>query len=124
MTTIPLVVLFGISAALGLFMGVQYLRGVRNKPAMVAVHLVLGLIGLEAMASILKHNNAGATAAYAGVGAWAAGLLAAGVFMGFMVPIMAKPKPASVPVLLGIHAAVGALGVGVVFWWAYLVASA
>ena len=117
MAAVSLILLFGIAAALGIFMGIRYLRGTRNKPMLIAIHLLLGVAGLEVMALLLRGAPDGTTLSATTPGKFAAGLLVTALLTGLLVPILAKPKPKTVTATLAVHAGIGTAGVLLLFYW-------
>ena len=57
MNTIPLTLTLMAAVTLGCMMGLNYLRGVRSTPIMIASHLILGVLALEQMAMILAGTS-------------------------------------------------------------------
>ncbi len=112
MTSLPPLLAFTVTAGLGLYMGVQYLLGTRNKPMLIAIHLMSGLAGLEIMAVTVRGLPEGSLAPTAAL------ILAGALLTGLAVPVLAKSRPGSVGVLLGSHAAVAMVGIGVFLLWA------
>lgn len=64
MHALPILGLLSLAVCLGLFMGVQYLRGERRRPVVIGVHILAGLGSLEPMA-VLVREAADATLARA-----------------------------------------------------------
>lgn len=57
MTTIPLTLTLAAAVTLGAILGLNYLKGVRNKPMTIAAHLILGILALEQMAMLLAGSS-------------------------------------------------------------------
>lgn len=121
MAVIPLILLFGITAALGVYMGIRYLRGIRNKPMLIGIHLLLGAAGLEVMALLLRGAPDGTVLPSTTPGLVSAGLIAAALLTGFAVPILAKPMPKSITPTLALHAGIGTAGVLLLFYWVWTI---
>lgn len=115
--TMAAVLLLCLAAALGLFLGLGYFKGQRNKPVLVGVHLLLGIGGTEAL--LLTHRSiSGDEAATGGTGALPAlGLLAAAIFMGFVAPMIGRNARPAGTMALATHAVLAACGVGLTLFW-------
>jgi tryptophan-rich sensory protein len=112
MTKLPVALLLTAAVALGLTLGVLYLRGVR-KPGLVAVHVLLGLAALETMMLVVRSTRASTTAAMV-----AAGFLAWSAFSGLIRPMIADRNKRHGEGLLITHAAAGLTGFVVFLIWA------
>ena len=92
----PVLLVLGSTAALGLWMGWNYLKGVRNSAMVAGIHLLLGVSGLEVLAILLSGAPDGSRAATSTLGPVAAVMLGGAMMTGLFVPIIAKPKPAAI----------------------------
>ena len=54
MLAIPIVLLVSATVAIGLYMGLRYLRRARNPPTLIGVHFLLGAASLEPMLIVLR----------------------------------------------------------------------
>jgi hypothetical protein len=117
MPTWPAIVVFGSTVAIGLYMGLQYLKGVRNNRMLVGVHVLIGVAGLEVFALLLRGAPDGTHLAESRTGPAAALLLAAALFTGFLVPLIAAPRPAATGATLAVHATMGVVAFGVLLLW-------
>ncbi len=118
MTTIPLILLFSATVALGVFLGVQHLRQRRGKPMLIGAHILLGAAGLEAVASLLW---AGAPDSPAhDVGTYAAGMLVAAMFIGLLSPLVGRRSRQTMTIALTTHASIAAAGFVTLLVWASL----
>ncbi|MCP9626666.1 hypothetical protein NML43_06160 [Rhodopseudomonas palustris] len=116
MTATPVLVILSAATALGLYLGLLYLRGER-KQGLVALHLLLGFGGLETLVMLLHGTPDGATAAGSlSFGKVAAGLFAVSAFSGF-IAALARRSPVAANVLLGTHVTVGLAGFVLVLAW-------
>ena len=122
MAMLVVVLLFGTTVMLGGYMAWQYWCGERAKKAMSAVHLLLGAAGLEGLALLLRGAPDGTKAgggmlfgfeagAVAGLG------LALAFLTGLLVPLIARPKPASAGKLIIAHASIATLAFCLLMWW-------
>jgi hypothetical protein len=114
----PAIVLLSLSVALGLFLGLQYLRRVRRKPALIAVHLMLGGAGLEGMAVLLRGTPDGTVIPAGLLGNAAALLLATAMVSGLATPMIGKRSPRKVgSIALATHVGFGAGGFVLFLAW-------
>jgi hypothetical protein len=117
MPTWPAIAVFGTTVAIGLYMGLQYLKGVRNNRMLVGVHVLIGVAGLEVFALLLRGAPDGTHMAESNMGPAAALFLAAALFTGFVVPLIAPAKPGAVGPTLAVHASFGLVAFGVLLLW-------
>jgi hypothetical protein len=117
MPTWPALVVFGSTVGIGLYMGLNYLKGQRNNRNLVAAHILIGIAGLEVFALLLRGAPDGTRLADSQLGPAAALLFAAALFSGFIVPLIAKPRPATTGPALAVHAVFGTVGFGVLLLW-------
>ncbi len=118
MVVAPALAVIGTTVAIGLYMGWCYLKGRRNNRVLIGVHLVLGVIGLEVTAMLLRGAPSGARA-MGEFGPAAAVLTAATLFSGLLVPLIAQPKPRLTSPALAVHAAIGAVAFALYLIWAF-----
>ena len=118
MTVIPVVLLLGIGAAIGAFMGYRYLRGERNSQTLAGVHLLLGAGGLELLVMLLRGTPSGETVAHQAMGSTVALVIAGALLTGLFVPIIAQSRPGIVGGSLAVHASVATIGFGMLLLWA------
>jgi hypothetical protein len=117
-TGLPLLLLLGASVALGLFLGWRYLHKLRNNPVHSAVHLILGVAGLECLLLLMRGALDAPVAPTQLLAKPAAVLLALTLMAGFAAPIVARQfgrKPATVALIA--HATLGAAGVILAVTW-------
>jgi hypothetical protein len=114
----PALVLLGASAALGVWLGLQYLRRVRAKPALIAVHLMLGGAGLEAFAVLLRGTPDGDVMPAGWLGNSAGILLAMAMLSGLATPLIAKRRPRRTgSIALAVHVGAGLAGFALFVTW-------
>lgn len=118
MKSAAILILIGVTVALGIYLGWRVLRRERNKPVLGAVHLLLGAAGLESVV-MLQHGAPDGTmlpAAFSGT--TAALLLAFSLISGLVAAIVGSMwgrRPANVA--LCVHATLGVAGFAVVVAW-------
>jgi hypothetical protein len=113
-----LLLLLGGSVALGLFLGWRYLRHQRNNPVHSAVHLMLGVAGLECMVMLRRGAPDGTVVPAEGWGNAAALLLVLSVLSGLLSPMVGRHwgrRPGTVALIA--HAALGAGGFILFLGW-------
>jgi len=116
MTATPVLVILSAATALGLYLGLLFLRGER-KQGLVALHLLLGFGGLETLVMLLHGTPDGASlSGSVSFGKIAAGLFAVSAFSGF-IAALARRSPVAANVLLGTHVTVGLAGFALVLAW-------
>jgi CDP-diglyceride synthetase len=115
---IPSLLLLIAALALGIFLAWQYLRRVRSKPAHGAVHLMLGVAGLELMVMLRRGAPDGTVMAADALGTAAAFLLAMAMISGLLSPIVARYwRRKAANVALAIHSGFGAVGFVLFIGW-------
>jgi len=112
---IPVLLLVGATAALGLLLGVRYVRREARKPMLVGLHLLLGIGALEVLAYSLwgAQDGAGVPAQ----GAAAAIALAAAMFIGLLSPILGRRSRRTMSIALAAHASVATVGIALSVIW-------
>jgi hypothetical protein len=118
MTMAPALVVLGATVLLGGWLGTQYLMGVRNTRALIALHLILGIAGLEVLMLLMRGAPDGRAAVIGSGGMIAALLLGVAMFSGFLVPILAPSRPNTIGPMIAVHTTVAALGYGLLVIWA------
>jgi hypothetical protein len=116
MTTIPVLLLLGASAALGLYLGLLYLRGVR-KPVLIGTHLLLGAGGLEQLVMVMRGVPNGDTLRAGTFGTVAAGLLVAAMATGLAAPLLAGRSRRGGEAVLVAHICAGLAGFVIFVSW-------
>ena len=114
----PALAVMGTTVGIGLYMGWRYLKGRRNNRVLIGFHLILGVIGLEVTAMLLRGAPSGARALGA-FGPAAAVLTAVTMFSGLLVPLIAPAKPRVVGPVLAVHAGIGAVAFILYLIWAF-----
>jgi phosphatidylglycerophosphate synthase len=96
MTLIPPVILLSLSVALGLYLGYQFLRHRRNRPVLIALHILPGLGALEVIAMLLRGAPDGSVVQGTALGKAAALLLIVAIIIGLLTPMLARDRPRAV----------------------------
>lgn len=118
MAALPPALFLTIAAGLGLYLGWLYLRGIRRKPVMIGLHLLLGAAGLETTVMLLRGLPNGTSSAAGAFGGIAAGLLAAALFTGLIAPMLCRGSRRTANVVVASHAGVGLAGCALFIAWA------
>jgi len=114
---LPVVIFFGAAACLGVILGLQYLKGIRSKPVMIGMHLLLGAAGLEVMVMTLAGAPDGTVMWTGTLGRAAAGFLAAALFIGILSPMVGRRSRQTMNIALATHATVASVGVVLLLAW-------
>jgi len=113
---VPVIPILGGAAALGIGNLVLRLLGKRNS-MLIGAHLLAGIGALSATVVILKGSTGDDGAPAGSFGNVAAGLLALGLFIALVRPLVAKDSRLISNALLAAHIACGAGGgLAVVLW--------
>ncbi len=104
MTTTPLTILLFGAVALGVVLGLNYLRHTPNKPILIAAHLLLGAGSLEQLVINIQGDRGGA------FGFKAAGLLAITLALGFAGSLVFRQSPRKAGYVVAAHATAGSVG--------------
>ena len=118
MVVAPGLAVIGSTVAIGLYMGWRFLMGERNNRVLIGFHLVLGVIGLEVTALLIKSAPGGARA-LGSLGPTVALLTTATLFTGLLVPLVAQPRPKWATPALVVHARVGAVAFALYLIWGF-----
>jgi hypothetical protein len=82
---LPSFILLSAAVALGVVLGLQYLRGERSSPLVMGAHLLLGAGGLETIAMLLRGTPDGTVAEAGSLGRLAAMCLLGGMASGLLI---------------------------------------
>lgn len=115
--SLPLVLL-SLSASLGIYLGYQYLKRRRNRPTLIAVHILPGLAALEIVAMMLRGAPDGTVAPSKTLAENAALLLVIALMIGLLTPMVARDRPRAVGTFaLSAHALFAATAFVLLFAW-------
>lgn len=117
MDAIPIIVLVTVQLGLGLYMGLNYLRGTRNKPTFIGIHFLLGAVALEVMALVMRGAPDGEQAENRTVLTAGAALVAAALLTGLAGAMLYKPMPKAARFALYSHAGIGIAAFAALMWW-------
>jgi len=115
-TNIPLILL-ALTATLGLVLGAQFLRGVRSHPMLISAHLLGGAAALETVVMVLRGAADGTLPVSSSHGQTPATFLACAMFIGLLIPVIAKRSRHAVTVAVALHASVACCGVVLAAAW-------
>lgn len=113
----PPVALVSVTAALGAYMGMRYLRGFRNPPLLIGTHLLLGLGAVETLL-YAQHVDSAALPQPGSRGITVLFVLAAALMIGLLTPIVFRKSARAGNVALAAHAATASVGVALVWFYA------
>lgn len=117
MRAIPVLVLFGATAVLGLVLGWEYLRRERSRPVMIGMHFLLGAAGLEVLVFLSHGTPDGVSIPQSTLGDAVLGLLALALFLGVLAPMVGRNSRPTMNVVLAAHATVAVAGVASLVVW-------
>lgn len=117
MTPVPIIALLTVQVGIGLYMGLNYLRGTRNKPTFIGIHFLLGAIALEVMALVLRGAPSGEQAEGRTLLTTTAALVAAALLTGLAGAMLFKPMPKAARVALYSHAGIGLAAFAALMLW-------
>jgi hypothetical protein len=116
---VPIVIVVTAGALLGLHLGWLFLRRGRGRPAVIGLHVILGVIGLEGVAMLISGAPDGSDPATGRLVRMAGLFLVLAVMTGFAAPLLSKRRPRRVGLAaVGAHAAVAATGYVLLIAWA------
>ncbi len=118
MRALPVVGLLGITIAIGLWMGLQYLRGQRNKVEIIGIHFLLGVGGLEVLLMIMVGPPDGDVVQDILAGQIAAGFIAAAMVIAIIAALGKRKSKGLTDITLAVHALLALLGFGLLLYWA------
>lgn len=113
-----LLLLLGLSAALGVFLGWRRLHHLPNKPVHRAVHLLLGLAGLQGLAMLRRGAPDGTVVPVEALGTASALLLVLAMMSGLLASVIARHvgrRPVAATLL--VYVTVGAGGFVLFIVW-------
>lgn len=117
MSALPALVLLTGSVGLGLLLGLEYLRRVRSKPAVIGFHLLFGAASVEVMAMLLRGApNQDAPLAGLLLKA-AAGLLAFALLSGLVAPMIGRRSRGTMNAALLVHVSAAVAGCVLCLVW-------
>lgn len=116
MNTLPPAILLTAAVSLGLYLGWLYLKRQR-RPALVALHLLLGAAGLQTTLMTLRGAPNGESLAAGTFGTAAACLLGAAMFSGLIAPMLCRGSRSTANKVVATHVSVGLLGFALFLAW-------
>jgi hypothetical protein len=116
MTAVPVLVLLSAAVALGAYLLLLYVRGVR-KPVVIGFHLLLGVGALEQMA-LLLHGTPNGDAARLGI-VPAAAIIAVSLMTALIGALFARTSRRTAEVFLAAHVTLGTAGFLVFLVWVW-----
>jgi hypothetical protein len=117
LVALPSFILLSAAVALGVVLGLQYLRGERSSPLVMGAHLLLGAGGLETIAMLLRGTPDGTVAEAGSLGRLAAMCLLGGMASGLLAPMIGRRSVQTMNVALITHIGVAAAGFLLFLGW-------
>jgi hypothetical protein len=115
---IAVTLILAAAALLGVYLGVLYLRGAKRPNVLSAIHLLLGVGGLEFLSIVYRLRPGGAVMRSEAFLPTAGLLFALAVLSGFTKPMIGRRWPKSLNWILSLHAAAGLAGLAFIVAWA------
>ncbi len=119
MLAIPIVLLVSATVAIGLYMGLRYLRRARNPPTLIGVHFLLGAASLEPMLIVLRGGLGHPATKLSPIGLVAAGLIALALMTGVTAVMVGRKSRQTANLTLATHAGVAATAFVILLAWAF-----
>lgn len=119
MLAIAILLLVSVTVAIGLYMGLRYLKRQRNTPGVIGTHFLLGALTLEPMLIGLRGGIGLAPVRPSLAGSLAAGLIAVALFTGITAVMIGRKSRQTANIALGTHAAVA--GSAYILLWVWVV---
>jgi hypothetical protein len=113
-----ILILITVTAGLGVYMGLRYLRGLRNRPGVTATHFLLAALSLEPLVIGLRGGIGGAAAKPSLFGVLAAALIALALLSGVTAVMIGRKSRQTANIALGTHAGIAATGYLLLWAWA------
>ena len=117
MKTVPAIALIAVASGIGGYLLWKFLKGERNNPYLIGVHLLLGLAAFELTAMLIHGAPDGARVALSSATTALLAALGAAALTGLLAPIIGRQSRTSGTVMLYGHAGIGALALGLLLWW-------
>jgi len=117
MKALPVLLLLGGATALGVVLGIQYLRRIRSQPVLIGMHLLLGAGGMEVLAMLLRGAPDGTLWSGTGMVKIAAGLVALAMVTGLVAPMIGRGSRRTMNVALATHVSIAVAGIALLLAW-------
>jgi hypothetical protein len=118
MIAIPALLLITVAVAIGVYLGLLYLRRERPRRIVLGAHILLGIGGLEQLAIFLRGATpSGATVNVGSSGTAAAALFALAMLSGLIAPLLGQKSRRNGEFMLATHALAGAAGFVLLLIW-------
>jgi hypothetical protein len=117
MIALPALLLVTVAVALGIYLGVLYLRRVRPQKLLLGAHILLGMGGLEQVAILIHGAPSGVIIRAGSFGTAALGLFALAMLSGLTAPLLGQKSRRNGEFMLATHAFVGAVGFALLLAW-------
>lgn len=117
---IPVALTLTASMALGLWLGWLFIKRGRSNPIHIGFHLIFGVIGLEAVAMLMRGTPSGSITPSGSWGKVAALVLALTIITGFATSIvMRRWSHNRTGITLAVHAVLGSVGFVMFLAWVF-----
>lgn len=116
MIAIPIVILITATVGFGLYLGLNYLRRVRNKPTIIGVHFLLGAASLEPMVIVL-HGGVNGHARPPLFGILSAAFVGLALLSGVTAVMIGRQSRQTANIALASHASIAAAAFFLMIAW-------
>ncbi len=116
---VPELALLTAAVVLGVYLGVQYLRRVRNRPVMIGLHLLLGAASTEIMVMVVHGTPSGRALRAGPFGVASVAIIGLAMLSGLIAGLIARRSRHTADLSLAAHAGVAALGFGTFLVWLF-----
>jgi len=117
MIALPSLFLMSGAVAIGIYLGILYLRRVRPRRLLLGGHILMGMGGLEQVALLIHGSPSGVMVKAGTYGTAAAGFFALAMLSGFTAPLFGQRSRQNGEFMLATHAFVGFVGFVLLLIW-------
>jgi hypothetical protein len=117
MIALPSLFLMSGAVAIGIYLGILYLRRQRPRRLLLGGHILMGMGGLEQVALLIHGAPSGVMVQAGTYGTAAAGFFALAMLSGFTAPLFGQRSRKNGEFMLATHAVVGLVGFILLLVW-------
>jgi hypothetical protein len=117
MIAIPALLLTSVAVAVGVYLGLLYLRRVRPIKAWLGAHILLGMAGIEQVAILTRGAPNGEIFKAGEYGTAALACFGLAMFSGFTAPLLGQKSRRNGEMMLATHAGAGIAGFVLLLLW-------
>jgi hypothetical protein len=113
----PALIVFGLTVAIGLYMGLRFLKGERNSPMLIGTHFLLGAGGMEVLVLAIHGTPMTPPIPLGTYGQPVIILFVMALISGVAAQLVFKNSVSAGTIALGAHALIAATGFGLLVTW-------